>query len=64
MGARRSPPTSPWRADPGWCRLAQVHPLAPLDDADSERLLGQLEVPQVFERDDNGGYKPRNAMLN
>ena len=22
------------------------------------------EVPQVFERDDNGGYKPRNAMLN
>ena len=22
------------------------------------------EVPQVFERDDNGGYRPRNAMLN
>jgi len=22
------------------------------------------QVPQVFERDDNGGYKPRNAMLN
>jgi heat shock protein HspQ len=22
------------------------------------------EVPQVFERDGNGGYKPRNAMLN
>jgi heat shock protein HspQ len=22
------------------------------------------QVPQVFERDGNGGYKPRNAMLN
>ena len=22
------------------------------------------QVPEVFERDDNGGYKPRNAMLN
>ena len=22
------------------------------------------QVGEVFERDDNGGYKPRNAMLN
>jgi len=22
------------------------------------------QVPQVFERDDNGGYKPRNAQMN
>ena len=22
------------------------------------------QVAEVFERDDNGGYKPRNAMLN
>jgi heat shock protein HspQ len=30
----------------------------------SGKPVRHQQVPQVFERDDNGGYKPRNAMLN
>ena len=30
----------------------------------SGKPIRHPQVPQVFERDGNGGYKPRNAMLN
>jgi heat shock protein HspQ len=30
----------------------------------SGKPLRHPQVPEVFERDDNGGYKPRNAMMN
>jgi len=30
----------------------------------SGKPIRHPQVPQVFERDSNGGYKPRNAMLN
>ncbi|WP_154792760.1 ATP-binding protein [Occultella kanbiaonis] len=44
--AGREPPPASWRLDPGWRRLAQVHPLAGLDAADSDELLARFGLPR------------------
>lgn len=42
--AGREPPSTAWRLDPGWRRLAAVHGLTELDTAQSTDLLARLGV--------------------
>src|SRR5690606_11741747 len=51
--AGRDAPAAAWRVDSGWRRLVAVHELAPLDPADSARLLalagvGESDRPRLL----------------
>ncbi|OFE15621.1 hypothetical protein BA895_22210 [Humibacillus sp. DSM 29435] len=44
--AGRELPSTAWRLDPGWRRLARIHGLTELDVAESADLLARLGVPE------------------
>lgn len=44
--AGRNPPDPAWRADPGWRRVAAIHHLDYLDDADAADLLARAGVAE------------------
>lgn len=44
-----TPPSAPWRTDPGWRALATVHSLGPLSDLESLELLDRFAVPAALQ---------------